>query len=180
MVAWFIIAIATLGVFAFIAVNGVQSVAMTSDAAGRVETVRRLEAAANAVMARAVSFDGDAVVYLPAGSPNPAGQGYGLPNDLAFRSQTAFGKRFVYCPFGNTGVTGDATVSIPNADGTSYSVQTRVSPSSGRHHVVGTNRAGVIGSVQAALVADPNLLGFVLAPRSRQSSSPNCRDVAYN
>src|SRR3546814_1725068 len=81
MVAWFIIAIATLAVFAFIAISGVQTVAMTTDAAGRIETVRRLDASVNALLARAAPANGDGVVYLPVGAANPAGQGYGLPSD---------------------------------------------------------------------------------------------------
>src|SRR3546814_17001286 len=93
MVAWFIIAIATLAVFAFIAISGVQTVAMTTDAAGRIETVRRLDASVNALLARAAPANGDGVVYLPVGAANPAGQGYGLPSDLANIAQTPFGQR---------------------------------------------------------------------------------------
>src|SRR3546814_6353535 len=99
MVAWFIIAIATLAVFAFIAISGVQTVAMTTDAAGRIDTVRRLDAPVNALLARAAPANGDGVVYLPVGAANPAGQRYGLPCDLPNIAQTPFGHRFVYGKF---------------------------------------------------------------------------------
>src|SRR3546814_8481492 len=76
---------------------------MTTDAAGRIETVRRPDASVNALLARAAPANGDGVVYLPVGAANPAGQGYGLPSDLANIAQTPFGQRFVYCPFDAAG-----------------------------------------------------------------------------
>src|SRR3546814_17866996 len=124
MVAWFIIAIATLAVFAFIAISGVQTVAMTTDAAGRIETVRRLDASVNALLARAAPANGDGVVYLPVGAANPAGQGYGLPSDLANIAPTPFGQRFVYCPFGAAGGSGTAAT-ITSATAPNYQVAPR-------------------------------------------------------
>src|SRR3546814_13275562 len=72
MFAWCIIAIATLAFFAFISIIGVLTFAMTTYAAGRIETVRRLDASVNALLARAAPANGDGVVYLPVGAANPA------------------------------------------------------------------------------------------------------------
>lgn len=171
MVAWFIIAIATLAVFAFIAVNGVQTVATTSDAAGRVETVRRLDAAVNALLTRAVDVQSNGTVFLPVGADNPSGQGYGLPLDLATMSVTPFGQRFVYCPFGNTAGTG-TTITIPQASAASYDVATQ--SVNGRAYVV-AGRPGFAGLAQ-----NPNVMAFVLAPRTKLSPTPNCSDVVYD
>lgn len=171
MVAWFIIAIATLAVFAFIAISGVQTVAMATDAAGRIETVRRLDAAVNALLARAAPANGDNVVYLPVGAPNPTGQGYGLPADLANMSQTPFGQRFIYCPFGATGGTGTAvTVTSPN--GSNYQVAARTHL--GKDYVVGGRPS------YPQLGAQPNLIGYVMAPRTKLSQLPSCDQVIYN
>lgn len=171
MVAWFIIALATLAVFAFIAVSGVQTVAMTTDAAGRIETVRRLDAAVNALLVRAAPANGDNVVFLPVGSANPSGQGYGLPADLANMSQTPFGQRFVYCPFGASGGTGtSATVTSPN--GSSYAIAVRTHL--GKDYVVGGRPS------YPQLGAQPNLIGYVMAPRSKLSGLPSCDQVIYN
>ncbi|AXK44119.1 hypothetical protein [Erythrobacter aureus] len=171
MVAWFLIAIATLIVFAFIAVSSVQTLAMASDAGGRIETVKRLETVASALISRAASPGNDGLIYLPVGENNPTGAGYGLPSYLGFQTQTAFGQRFVYCPFGDAGGTG-TTLSIPNADGTSYSVATAAFE--GRDYVVGGRPA------YPGLTGQPNLIGFVMAPRSKLSAIPNCSDVVYN
>src|SRR3546814_1991145 len=86
---------------------------------GRIETVRRLDASVNALLARAAPANGDGVVYLPVGAANPAGQGYGLPSDLANIAQTPFGQRFVYCPFGAAGGSGTAAT-ITSANGSNY------------------------------------------------------------
>ncbi|AXK44120.1 hypothetical protein [Erythrobacter aureus] len=171
MVAWFLIAIATLIVFAFIAVSSVQTLAMASDAGGRIETVKRLETVASAMIARAASPGNDGVIYLPVGEDNPSGNGYGLPSNLGFQTQTAFGQRFVYCPFGDAGGSG-TSLSIPNADGTSYSVATATFE--GRSYVVGGRPA------YPGLTGQPNLIGFVMAPRSKLSAIPSCSDVVYN
>lgn len=171
MVAWFIIAIATLAVFGFIAVNGVQTVAMTSDAAARVETVRRLDAAVSALLARAASPAGNGVVYLPAGRANPTGQGYGLPVDMALMGTTPFGRFIVYCPFGDPGITGTAAT-IRSANNTTYSVATQAFE--GRTYVVGGRPA------YPSLSGQPNLVGFVMAPRTKLSTSPSCNQVVYN
>ncbi len=171
MVAWFLIAIATLIIFAFIAVNSVQSLAMASDAGGRIETVKRLDTVASALVARATSPNNDGMIYLPVGENNPSGGGYGLPSYLGFQTQTPFGQRFVYCPFGDASGSG-TTVSIPNADGSSYAVATATFE--GRDYVVGGRPA------YPGLSGQPNLMGFVMAPRSKLAASPSCSDVIYN
>ncbi len=171
MVAWFLIAIATLIIFAFIAVNSVQSLAMASDAGARIETGKRLDAAASALISRAASPDNDGVIYLPLGGINPGGNGYGLPAYLALKGQTPFGQRFVYCPFGDAGGFG-TTVPIPSADGTSYNVA--AVPFEGQDYVTGGRPS------YPSLAGQPNVIGFVMAPRSRRSATPSCGDVAYN
>lgn len=171
MVAWFIIAIATLVVFGFIAVNGVQTVAMTSDAAGRIETVRRLDGAVNALLARAASPDGNGIMYVPAGAVNPGGEGYGLPSDMGLMATTPFGKPIVYCPFGDTGVTGTA-IDIPSANGTNYRVA--VKAFEGRDYVVGGRPPF------PAISNQPNLVGLLMAPRTKLSATPSCNQVIYN
>ncbi len=171
MVAWFLIAIATLIIFAFVAVNSVQSLAMASDAGGRIETVKRLDTVASALVARAASPNNDGMIYLPVGENNPSGGGYGLPSYLGFQTQTPFGQRFVYCPFGDASGSG-TTLSIPNADGSSYAVATATFED--RDYVVG-GRPSYPG-----LSGQPNLMGFVMAPRSKLAASPSCSDVIYN
>ncbi|QAY80147.1 hypothetical protein [Sphingosinicella sp. BN140058] len=171
MVAWFVIAIATLGLLGYIAVSSAQTISVTTDAAGRVETVRRLDSVVNAILVRAAAADGTGAIFLPAGAANPAGQGYGLPADLAPTAVTPFGQRFVYCPFGSATGTG-AAVTISNANGTSYGIATTTL--SGRAYVTG-GRPGYAG-----LAAMPNLLGYVLAPRTKLSATPSCNEVVYD
>ena len=171
MVAWFLIAIATLMVFGFVAVNGVQTVAMTSDAVGRVETVRRLDAAVNGLLARAASPDGNGVMYLPAGSPNPEGQGYGLPVDMGTMATTPFGKYIVYCPFGDNGQSG-TSAQVSMANGSSYNVA--VKGFEGRNYVVGGRPPF------PAISGRTNLIGFVMAPRTKLSETPSCNQVIFN
>lgn len=177
MVAWFIIGIATLAIFAFIAINGVQTISMTSDAMGRIESVRRLDAAVNGLMARAASPSGNGVMYLPAGQANASGEGYNLPQDLAQQSVTPFGKSIVYCPFGD-GAAASGFVNIPNADGTSY----RANLSglfNGRTYVMqGRGETGTLTAT--ALAQNKNVIGFVMAPRSKLSEVPSCNDISYN
>ena len=171
MVAWFLIAIATLMVFGFVAVNGVQTVAMTSDAVGRVETVRRLDAAVNGLLARAASPDGNGIMYLPAGVPNPEGQGYGLPADMGTMATTPFGKHIVYCPFGDAGQSGTST-QVSMANGSSYNVA--VKGFEGRNYVVGGRPPF------PAISGRENLVGFVMAPRTKLSETPSCNQVIFN
>jgi hypothetical protein len=170
MVAWFIIAIATLGVFAFIAVNGVQTVAATTDGVGRVETARRLDAAVAALIARSGSPSGSGRMMILAGQTVDGV--YGLPAELSMFASTPFGQRIVYCPFGD-GENGTAGASVPLNATTNYTIRTQADPS-GRLYV--TN-----GRPQLAQVNENgNLMGYVIAPRTKTSPTPTCSSVRYN
>ena len=169
MVAWFIIAIATLAVFALIAVNGVQTVAATTDGVGRVETTRRVEAAVAAITART-------------GSPNNTGKAmvvagltvdgvYGLPAEMSAFASTPFGQRIVYCPFGD-GESGTAGT-VPAGGGATYPVEVKPD-ASGRVYVT----AGRPNFPQVA--ENPNLMAYVIAPRTKASPTPTCNSVRFN
>lgn len=169
MVAWFIIAIATLAVFALIAVNGVQTVAATTDGVGRVETTRRVEAAVAAITART-------------GSPNNTGKAlvvagltvdgvYGLPAEMSAFASTPFGQRIVYCPFGD-GESGTAS-SVPSGGGATYPIEVKPD-ATGRVYVT----AGRPNFPQVA--ENGNLMAFVIAPRTKTSSTPTCSSVRFN
>ena len=169
MVAWFIIAIATLAVFALIAVNGVQTVAATTDGVGRVETTRRVEAAVAAITART-------------GSPNNTGKAmvvagltvdgvYGLPAEMSAFASTPFGQRIVYCPFGD-GESGTAGT-VPAGGGATYPVEVKPD-ASGRVYVT----AGRPNFPQVA--ENPNLMAYVIAPRTKASQTPTCNSVRFN
>lgn len=168
MVAWFIIAIATLAIFAFIAANGVQTVAATTDGVGRVTTAQRLDAAANGLIARAGSPNGTGKYFVLAGET--IGGVYGLPQELSAYATTAFGQRITYCPFGD-GETGTAGT-VPVGSSSSYPIQT--ASANGRTYVVG-------GRPTFPQVAEnPNLLGYLIAPRTKNSATPTCNQVIYN
>ena len=170
MVAWFIIAIGTLALFAFIAINGVQTVASTTDSVGRTETTRRLDAAVSALVSRSGSPNNTGKMMLLAGQTVDGV--YGLPSELSTYATTAFGQRIVYCPFGD-GEAGTATVNIPFGGGASYEIETRPD-SSGRVYVT----AGRPSLPQVA--ENPNLMGYLLAPRTKTSSTPTCGSVRFN
>ena len=170
MVAWFIIALATLAVFAFIAVNGVQTVSATTDGVGRVETARRLDAAAAALVTRAGSPNNSGRMMVLAGtSINGV---YGLPSELSAYASTPFGQRIVYCPFGD-GEGGTGSVAVPQGGGTTYAIQTKAD-TTGRVYVV----AGRPAFPQVA--ENPNLMGYLVAPRTKTSATPNCSSVRFN
>lgn len=170
MVAWFIIAIATLAIFAFIAINGVQTVASTTDSIGRVETARRLDTAVAALIARSGSPNNSGNMMVLAGQTVDGV--YGLPGELSAYSTTAFGQRIVYCPFGD-GESGTTTVQVPSGGGNTYPIQTRADPN-GRIYVTS-------GRPSFPQVADnPNLMGYLIAPRTKTSETPTCSSVRYN
>ncbi|OZA20758.1 MAG: hypothetical protein B7X90_04920 [Novosphingobium sp. 17-62-19] len=170
MVAWFIIAIATLGVFAFIAVNGVQTVAATTDGVGRVETARRLDAAVAALIARAGSPSGSGRMVLLAGQTVDGV--YGLPAELAMFATTPFGQRIVYCPFGD-GESGTAAGAVPLGAGASYPIRTQADPA-GRLYVTDGRPA------LAQVAENGNLMGYLIAPRTKTSPTPTCSSVRFN
>lgn len=172
MVAWFIIAIATLAVFAFIAVGGVQTVAATTDGVGRVETVRRLDSAANALLSRAASPNSTGKIFLLAGQQFSANgtSYYTLPNELSSYGTTPFGQPVVYCPFGDN--ESGTPANVPYG-GATYPIETNLSQ--GKAYVTGGPRPGF-----AQVQNNPNLLAFLMAPRTKTSATPSCSSVRYN
>jgi len=169
MVAWFIIAIATLAVFALIAVNGVQTVAATTDGVGRVETTRRVEAAVAAITARTGSPNNTGKAMVVAGST--VNGVYGLPTEMSAFASTPFGQRIVYCPFGD-GESGTAS-SVPMGGGATYPIEVKPD-ATGRVYVTA-------GRPNFPQVADnPNLMAFVIAPRTKASNTPTCGSVRFN
>lgn len=170
MVAWFIIAIATLAVFAFIAVNGVQTVAATTDGVGRIETARRMDAAVSAIIARSGSPANSGRMMVVAGATVDGI--YGLPAELSMYATTPFGQRMVYCPFGDN-ESGSSTGAVPVGGGATYPIETRADPS-GRLFVT----AGRPNLPQVA--ENPNLMGYLIAPRTKTSPTPTCNSVRFN
>lgn len=174
MIAWFILAVATLALLGYVAVNNIAAMSAASDGFGRMETVRRVDEAVSALLARAASPDGDGIMYLPVGVQSTNGQGYNLPRDIGVQAQTPFGKKLVYCPFGDTGKSGTAHT-VSSANGTSYSVATKTLD--GKVFIVGGRPTTGIPALLAN--NDPNLLGFVMAPRSKLSAMPSCNQIIY-
>lgn len=170
MVAWFIIAIATLAVFAFIAINGVQTVASTTDGVGRVETARRLDAAAAALVARSGSPNNTGRMMVMAGTT--VDNVYGLPPELAAYAYTPFGQRIVYCPFGD-GESGSSSGAVPSGGGATYPIETRADPSGRIYVTAGRPNFAEVNN-------NPNLMGYLIAPRTKTSSTPTCSSVRFN
>ena len=170
MVAWFIIAIATLAVFAFIAVNGVQTVAATTDGVGRIETARRMDAAVSAIIARSGSPNNSGRMMVMAGTTVDGI--YGLPPELAMYATTPFGQRMTYCPFGDN-ETGTSTGAVPIGGGNSYQINLGAD-ATGRTYVLG-------GRPNLPQVAEnTNLMGYLMAPRTKTSATPVCSTVRFN
>ena len=168
MIAWFVIALATLTVFAFVAVNAASNLTTSYDLASRAETARRVDAAINALLTSSDSPNLTGQVWLPAGQTS--GGSYILPASLSQYAYTATGQAIVYCPFG--GNEAGSNVTVPNYDGTSYTIQTATI--NGIAYVVN-------GRPNYAQVStNPNLLGFLIAPRSRSDNPPSCDSVTYN
>ncbi len=164
MVAWFVIAIATIGLFGYMAFAGVQAVSVTGDGVARAEAVNRVEKAAAALIARASPGD-DGALYLPAGQINNGV--YGLPEDMQAMGATPFGPVMVYCPFGGTGTGQTSTQNVRMPSGMNYDVGIRTI--SDKSFVVSGRPATIAGTT-----ADPNLLGFVIAPASRGAALQGC------
>ena len=175
MVAWFIIAIGTVALFAYIAVMGVGAVDATGTAVSRAETTRRLETVVSMLSKRAAAIQADGVVYLPVGV---AGSGrYSLPTDMQSIGRTTFGAQFQYCPMGlSTNVvdpnaaTGNGTVSY---QGGSYPIQT-ATPNGGRTTYV------VAGRLATAAASDPNVIGFVVAPVDPDHAMSGCDRIVQS
>lgn len=172
MVAWFVIAIGTIGLLAFIAMNGVSTVDTLGESSARIQTVQRMDKLAAAIMQRAASADMDGALYLPAGSPGATSTTpYKLPADIAALGQTPYGAQIFYCPFGGTGA-GSTTTQSVYTSGASYSVGVR--SSNGRNYVV-SGRPNY-----ANVAADQNLMGFLIAPANRASPASGCSSVTYS
>ncbi len=163
MVAWFLIAIGTVAFFAYIAVTGVSTVETTGTYAGRADTIRRIDAVASALSARASSIQADGVVYAPAGV---AGTGeYLLPADLQPTGLTAFGSRFQYCPMGLALSNQNDTVAYA---GGSYGIST--ASLNGKQFVT-------TGRLDTSAGGDPNVIGFVIAQLSPTLAMPGCGQI---
>lgn len=169
MIAWFIIGIATLAVFTFLALNATENIAAATELHSRTETVRRMESAVNSLLASARSPNGTGLAYLPAG--RVSGTSYILPANLEHLAQTPFGQPIVYCPFGGT-ETGASVVSVPSTNAVSYSIE--VAGLGGINYVVGGRPA------YAQVSANANLLGWLLAARTRNDPVPSCNSVTYS
>ena len=168
MVAWFVIALATLTVFGFLALNAAENISGATDLAARTETIRRMDAAVTSLLALARSPTSSAIAYLPVG--RVSGSSYILPANLDQFARTPFGQPIVYCPFGGaeTGTAG----TITSANATSYNIQTVTL--SGVTYVVGGRPS------YAQVSTNANLLGWLIAPRTRYDSTPSCNQVSYN
>jgi len=163
MVAWFLIAIGTVAFFAYIAVTGVTTVETTGTYAGRADTIRRIDAVASALSARASSIQGDGVIYAPAGV---AGTGeYLLPADLQPTGLTSFGSRFQYCPMGLDLSGQNDTVAY---QGGSYGISTAAL--NGKAFVT-------TGRLPTTAAGDPNVIGFVLAQLTPTLPMPGCGQI---
>jgi hypothetical protein len=170
MVAWFIIAIATLAVFALIAINGVQTVSATTDGVGRVETVRRMEAAVTALTARTGSPNNSGSAMVLAGTT--VNGVYGLPTELSSFASTPFGQRIVYCPFG-VGEAGTDSAVVTQGSGSTYTIQTKADQT-GRVYVTD----GRPNFPQVSV--NQNLMAYLIAPRTKTSATPTCSSVRFN
>lgn len=171
MIAWFIIAIITIGLFAYIAIFGVQGVTATAQGTSMAESVRRLEAASAALSKRAAPGS-DGSFYLPVGAIAISGPNAGiltLPADMAEMGVTPYGTQMIYCPFGGTGTTADQNITLRMANGVTYSA--------------GIKRIGDANYVMsgrpsyADAASNPNLLGFVMAPISREAPVSGCNAI---
>jgi len=166
MVAWFLTAILTVGLFAYISLTGVSIVSNTQNSAQRSEAVRRLDMVVQGLQSQSAAPLADGVVYAPAGSFRN-GQ-YGLPNSLLPVGVTAFGSKFVYCPMG--GFNGPFNDNVTFSSG-SYGVRT-VELNDLSYVVAG--RAAVSGT------NDQNVIAYVIAQASGEGAMPGCNDIVRN
>ena len=98
MIAWFLVAIATIAFFAFIAISAVSTVSATDTASGRAETINRISSVVDMLASQSAAPFSDGVIYAPAGQPSD--NGYMLPASIQPRGITSFGTKFTYCPVG--------------------------------------------------------------------------------
>lgn len=166
MVAWFLTAILTVGLFAYISLTGVSIVSNTQNGAQRSEAVRRLDMVVQGLQSQSAAPLADGVVYAPAGTFRNGL--YGLPSNLLPVGVTSFGSKFVYCPMGRPLDTANDNVTF---NGGSYGVRT-----------VELNDMNYVVTGRAATTAasDPNVIAFVIAPASGEGTMPGCNDVVRN
>lgn len=164
MVAWFVIAIGTIALFAYIAVAGIGTVDAAGTAVSRAETIRRLDAVVATLSKRATAPTGSGVVMLPAGVPTA--NGYLLPADLQQVGRTTTGAQFQYCPMGVDLANQNGTVD--STAGGSYGIQT-----------VDLNGSSYVASGRAStgVAADRNISGFVIAPVGAGVVPAGCNQV---
>jgi hypothetical protein len=163
MVAWFIVAIITIGLFAAISLNGVGLVSNAQNAGQRAETVRRINAVMTALQAQAAAPRGDGIVYAPAGTFGSSE--YNLPANLLPIGITTFGRKFTYCPMGLALGAQNATVSYA---GGSYPIET--AEMNGKGYVIS-------GRLPTTAASDVNVIGFVLAQITPEGTLPGCGDI---
>lgn len=169
MIAWFIIGIATLAVFTFLALNATENIAAATELHSRTETVRRMESAVNSLLSGARSPNSTGLAYLPAG--RISGTSYILPANLEHLAQTPFGQPIVYCPFGGS-ESGASVVTVPSTNAFSYNIE--VATLNGANYVVG-------GRPSFAQVSEnSNLMGWLMAARTRNDPVPSCNSVTYS
>jgi hypothetical protein len=164
MVAWFVIAIGTVALFAYIAIAGVTAVDTTGTNVSRAETIRRIDAVVATLSKRAASPRADGVVMIPAGVAST--NSYLLPTDLQQVGRTSFGALFQYCPMGITLQDQNDTVNSPA--GGAYGIQT-----------VSLNGSAYVASGRAPILpaGDQNIFGFVIAPVSPGATVAGCNQI---
>lgn len=164
MVAWFIIAIGTVALFAYIAVAGITTVDTAGAAVTRAETIRRVDAVVATLSRRATTPIVGGGVMLPAGVP--VSGGYLLPADLQQVGRTTTGSQFQYCPMGVdlTGQNG----TVESSAGGAYGIQT-----------VSLNGASYVASGRSSsgAAADRNIAAFVIAPLVPGAVPAGCNQV---
>jgi hypothetical protein len=166
MVAWFLTAILTVGLFAYISLTGVGLVSNTQVSSQRSEAVRRLDMVIQGLQSQSAAPLADGVIYAPAGTFRNGV--YGLPSELLPVGVTAFGSKFVYCPMG--GLNGPFNDNVTFSSG-SYGIRT--AELNDRSYVV-AGRAAVGGT------NDQNVMAYVIAPDAGDGAVPGCNDIVRN
>lgn len=164
MIAWFLVAIATIAFFAFIAISAVSTVSATDTASGRAETINRISSVVDMLASQSAAPFSDGVIYAPAGQPSD--NGYMLPASIQPRGITSFGTKFTYCPVGGALGTSNATV---NHGSGSYNI--RVTEAAGKSYVTQSNLS-ISGGI------DPKIIAFVVAPIDARSTVGGCNQIA--
>lgn len=163
MIAWFIIALATIAFFAFIAMSGAATISATDAASSRAQTINRINSAIEMLASQSAAPFSDGVVYAPVGQATS--DGYLLPRSMQPAGITSFGTKFIYCPVGAPLTSSNATVTHP---GGSYGIRTV--EVAGKRYVTQSNLA-----ISGAL--DPKIIGFVIAPLDSRTAAGGCNQI---